>query len=480
MPSGNLSGGLWWAWIVSTIAGIWGSTLGKIVLIGAVIGMCSIGSALFQSPSNTTTTTSDSSAGGSNSVVATDVPAEIPTDVPVATDVPAPVPTAQPTAVVVLSACNADAIVTAAWPMLNPSAQTALRVNSIDSNLATRYGTSIDITKLIMATNAQIVAPEQALAQCGDGAGVLRAPFTPTAGMMLDCQINNSCTQQTAVMRQVQLVIRNQTLFAAVNIDPSKSLLSQFSQRSVNKNTITVAVINSNNDWESLVAPFIHTPLVTISKSKGLWTSANELNSTTVARAANEFAYDDIRGITQLTQPANLNQLSRTVDFSKIVWSDGKPLAAADYVRWFANCPSINASLCKFIDSVVAKSATKITITYIPGLPATLANLIAPEALKGSDQSILTSQSGEWRVVSRSADTITLENTSNTILEIQRIDGNAMQPFLDDLRQNGSDLVIVAPEFSATVAAAIAAQPLANNYAVELVPTGAIYTYKTP
>ena len=55
-----------------------------------------------------------------------------------------------------------------------------------------------------------------------------------------------------------------------------------------------------------------------------------------------------------------------------------------------------------------------------------------------------------------------------------------MQPFLDDLRQNGSDLVIVAPEFSATVAAAIAAQPLANNYAVELVPTGAIYTYKTP
>ena len=59
VPSGNLSGGLWWAWIVSTIAGIWSSTLGKIVLIGAVIGMCSIGSALFQSPNNTTTTTSE-------------------------------------------------------------------------------------------------------------------------------------------------------------------------------------------------------------------------------------------------------------------------------------------------------------------------------------------------------------------------------------------------------------------------------------
>jgi hypothetical protein len=55
-----------------------------------------------------------------------------------------------------------------------------------------------------------------------------------------------------------------------------------------------------------------------------------------------------------------------------------------------------------------------------------------------------------------------------------------MQPFLDDLRQNGSDLVIVAPYYSAAVAAAIAAQPLANNYTVELVPTGAIYTYKTP
>jgi hypothetical protein len=55
-----------------------------------------------------------------------------------------------------------------------------------------------------------------------------------------------------------------------------------------------------------------------------------------------------------------------------------------------------------------------------------------------------------------------------------------MQPFLDDLRQNGSDLVIVAPEYSAAVAAAIAAQPLPDNYAVELVPTGAIYTYKTP
>jgi len=480
VPSGNLSGGLWWAWIVSTIASIWSSTLGKIVLIGAIIGMCAIGNALFQSPSTTSTTTSDSSASGSNSVVATDVPAEIPTDMPIATDVPAPAPTAQPTAVVVLPACNADAIVTAAWPILNPSAQKALRINSIDGNLATRYSTSIDITKLIVANNAQIVAPEQALAQCGDGAGVLRAPFAPTAGMMLDCQINNSCTQQTAVMRQTQLLVRNQTLFGEFNIDPSKSLLSQFSQRSVNKNVINMAVITSDSDWESLVAPLIHTPLVTISKSKGVWTSANELNSTTVARAANEFAYDDIRGITQLTQPANLDQLSRTVDFSKIVWSNGTPLTAADYVRWFANCPTINESLCPFIDNVVAKSATKITITYIPGLPATLANLIAPDALKGSDQSILTSQSGEWQVKSRSADTLTLQNTSNTILEIQWINGNAMQPFLDDLRQNGSDLVIVAPEYSAAVAAAIAAQPLPTNYTVELVPTGAIYTYKTP
>ncbi len=478
VPSGNLSGGLWWAWIVSTIAGIWSSTLGKIVLIGAVIGMCSIGSTLFQSANTTSNDTATTS--GVTVEVATDIPAEIPTDVPVATDVPAPAPTAQPTAVVVLPACNADSIVTAAWPMLNPSAQKALRVTSIDGNLATRYGTSIDITKLIMATNAQIVAPAQALSQCGDGAGVLRAPFAPTAGMMLDCQINNSCTQQTAVMRQTQLLIRNQTLFGEFNIDPSKSLLSQFSQRSVNKNTITVAVINSNNDWESLVAPLIHTPLVTISKSKGVWTSANELSSTTVARAANEFGYDDIRGITQLTQPTNLDQLSRTVDFSKIVWGNGTPLAATDYVRWFANCPAINESLCPFIDNVVAKSATKITITYIPGLPATLANLIAPDALKGSDQSILTSQSGEWQVVSQSADTLTLQNKSNTTLEIQWIDGNAMQPFLDALRQNGSDLVIVAPEYSAAVSAAIAAQPLPTNYTVELVPTGAIYTYKTP
>jgi hypothetical protein len=93
---------------------------------------------------------------------------------------------------------------------------------------------------------------------------------------------------------------------------------------------------------------------------------------------------------------------------------------------------------------------------------------------------MLDSQSGDWQVVSRGADTLTLQNASNTTLEIQRINGNAMQPFLDDLRQNGSDLVIVDPIFSAAVAAAIAAQPLANNYAVELVPTGAIYTYKTP
>jgi hypothetical protein len=256
-------------------------------------------------------------------------------------------------------------------------------------------------------------------------------------------------------------------------------MLGQFSQRSVNKNIINVAVINSDSDWESLIAPLIHTPLVTISKSKGIWINTSELASTSVQLNAGAPVYDDVRGVTVLTQPTTLNQLSRTVDFSKIVWSDNTPLSANDYVRWFTNCPAINESLCPFIDSVVAKSATKITITYIPGLPATLANLIAPDALKGSDQSILTSQSGDWQVVSRGADTLTLQNTSNT-LEIQRIDGNAMQPFLDDLRQNGSDLVIVAPEYSAVVAAAIATQPLPNNYAVELVPTGAIYTYKTP
>jgi hypothetical protein len=480
VPSGNLSGGLWWAWIVSTIAGIWGSTLGKIVLIGAVIGMCAIGSTLFNTPSDNTTTIIDSGSSGSNSVVATDVPAEIPTDMPVATAISAPIVTEQPTTVVVLPACNADGIVAAAWPMLAGSTQTALRPKSIDGNLATRYGTSIDITKLLVATSGQIVAPEQALAQCGDGAGAVRAPFGTTAGMLLDCQLNNSCTQQTAVMRQTQLLIRNQTLFGEFNIDPSKSMLSQFSQRSVNKNTITVAVINSDSDWESLVAPLIHTPLVTISKSKGIWINTSELASTSVQLNAVAPVYDDVRGVTVLTQPTTLNQLSRTIDVSEIVWNDGTPLAANDYVRWFTNCPPSNASLCPFLDSVVAKSASKITITYIPGLPAALANLIAPDALKGGDQSMLDSQSGDWQVVSRSADTLTLQNASNTTLEIQRIDGNAMQPFLDDLRQNGSDLVIVAPEYSAAVAAAIAAQPLANNYAVELVPTGAIYTYKTP
>jgi hypothetical protein len=484
VPWGNLSGGLWWAWIVSTVAGIWGSTLGKIVLIGAIIGMCAIGNALFQSPSNNTTTIIDSGSSGSNSVVATDVPAEIPTDVPVATAMIAPAPTEQPTAVVVLQACNADGTVAAAWPMLNDTARNALRLKSVDGNLATRYGTSIDITKLFVATSSQIVAPEQTLAQCGDGAGVVRAPFGTAVGMMLDCQINNSCTQQIAVMRQAQLVIRNQTLFAEVNIDPSKSLLSQFSQRSVNKNTITVAVVTANqfidSDWESLVAPLIQTPLVTTIKAKGKWINASELISNTVQLDTGALTYDDERGIIPLTQPTSLNQLSRTIDVSKIVWSDGTPLSATDYVRWFVNCPSKNQSLCPFFASIIAKSASKITITYIPGLPATLANLMAPEALKGSDQSILTSQSGVWRVVSRSADTITLQNASNTTLKIQRIDGTAMQPFLDALRQNGSDLVIVAPEYSAAVAAAIAAQPLPTNYAVELVPTGAIYTYKTP
>jgi hypothetical protein len=481
VPAGNLSGGLWWAWIVSTIAGIWGSTLGKIVLIGAVIGMCSIGSAFFQSPSTPTTTTSDSSASGSNSVVATDIPAEIPTDMPVATAISAPIPTTeQPTAVVVLPACDADGIVAAAWPMLNSTAQKALRITSIDGNLATRYGTSIDITSLLMATDTQYQAPEQALAQCGDGAGVVRAPFGTTAGMLLDCQLNNTCTQQTAVMRQTQLLIRNQTLFGEFNIDPSKSMLSQFSQRSVNKNVIKVAVINSDNDWQSWVTPLIHTTLVTISKSKGIWMNTSELASTSVQLNAGAPVYDDVRGVTALTQPTSLNQLSRIVDFSKIVWSGGTPLAAADYERWFANCPAINESLCPFIDSVVAKSTNKITITYIPGLPATLANLIAPEALDGNDQSILDSQSGDWQIVSRNTDTLTLQNTSSTTLEIQRIDGNAMQPFLDDLRQNGSDLVIVTPEFSAAVVAAIATQPLPTNYTVELVPTGAIYTYKTP
>ncbi|NBU63911.1 MAG: hypothetical protein EBS29_05345 [Chloroflexia bacterium] len=479
VPSGNLSGGLWWAWIVSTITGMWRSTLGKIVLIGAIIGMCGIGSTLVNTPS-TSTTTSDSSASGINSMVATDIPAEIPTNEPVATAISVLAPTAQPTAAVVLPACDADGIVAAAWPMLNPTAQKALRITSIDGNLANRYGASIDITNQLVATSAKKIAPEKLLSQCGDGTGVMRAPFGTAAGMLLECQLNNTCTQQAAVIRQAQLLIRSQTLFGEFNIDTSKSLLSQFSQRSVNKNTITVAVLSSNINWESLVAPLIHTPLVTISKSRGVWKNPNELISTTVQLDTGALVYDDERGITALTQPTSLNQLSRTIDVSKIAWNDGTALTANDYVRWFANCSSSNEAHCAFIASVVPKSTSKITITYIPGLPATLANLIAPDALKGSDQRILDSQSGDWQVISRSGDTLTLQNATNTTLKIQLIDDSAMQPFLDDLRQNGSDLVIVAPEFSAAIATAIAAQPLPANYAIELVPTGAIYTYKTP
>ena len=478
VPSGNLTGGLWWAWLVSTIAGIWRSTLGKIVLIGAIIGMCSIGSTLFQ-PTNTTGNDS-ATTSGANVVVATDVPADIPTDVPVATDVPAPAPTAQPTAVVVLPACNADSIVTSAWPMLNPSAQKALRVTSIDGNLATRYGTSIDITNQLVATSVKKIAPEKLLTQCGDGAGVLRTPFGTNAGMLLDCQLNNSCTQQTAVMRQTQLLVRNQTLFGEFNIDPSKSLLSQFSQRSVNKNVIKVAVLG-NYGWndESLISPLIHTELVTISKSKGVWTSANELISTTVQLDIGAIVYDDRRGITALTQPTSLNQLSRTIDVGQILWSNGTPLTTTDYVRWFEYCSSSIGSHCPLIASVTAKSGSKITITYIPGLPATLANLIAPEARREGIIIAPTSHSGKWQIKTL-GETTTLQNASNMILEINQTDGIWMQSFLDDLRQNGSDLVIVAPEYSAAVAAAIAAQPLPTNYAIELVPTGAIYTYKTP
>lgn len=482
VPSGNLTGGLWWAWLISTITGIWRSTLGKIVLIGVVIGIWSMGSTLLQS----TNTSGDEAApaGGANIVVATDVAVIIPTTAPPATTISTPAPTEQP-APVVLTACNPDSIVTAAWPMLNSTAQADLRRNLIiNDKMVVRYGNSIDITSQLTTTDAQIVAPEQSLAQCGTGTGGLRAPFDATAGTLLDCQINNTCTQHSTVMRQTQLLIRNQSLFGEFNIDPSKSLLSQFSQRSVNKKTIKVAVVTSNQlndtDWQSLLAPLIHTPLVTISKSKGIWINTSELATTSVQLNAGAPVYDDIRGISPLTQATSINQLSRTVDVSEIRWSNGAALTANDYVRWFANCPAINQTFCPFIASVVAKSASKVTITYIPGLPAVLADLIAPDALKSNNQGILTSQSANWAVVSRETAMLTLQNTTNTILEIQQIDGSTMQPFLDELRQNSSDLVIVAPEFSALVAAAIASQPLPSNYTVELVPTGAIYTYQTP
>jgi hypothetical protein len=436
IPSGNLSGGLWCAWIVATITGIWRSSLGKIVSDRGNRDVLASVVRSFSHLNDTTTTISNIGTSGSNSLIATDVSAQIPTDVPQATAISAP--TEQPTAVTVLPACDADRIVAASWPMLDEQSPKSIA----HQQNRRQFGQSLwDEHRYHQApqddryTNPSTRTIIGAMWQWRRSTS---APFGITAGMMLDCQLNNTCTQQTAVMRQAQLVIRNQTLFGEFNIDSSKSLLSQFSQRSVNKNVIKIAVFNNDNIndniWESLISPLIHTPLVTTIKAKGVWGTDNELISTTVERAANEFVYDDVHGITALTQPTTLNQFSRTIDVSKISWKDGKTataLVANDYVHWFAQCSSINVSRCRLIDNVVAKTATKITITYIPGLPETLANLIAPRsALKERDQNILDSHSTDWHVVSRSANVLTLQNSSNTTLEIQQFDSINMQLLL--------------------------------------------------
>lgn len=480
IPSAPMGGRLWWSWLLTVIMRIvgilrrWGRYIVFAIIALILINIILNGYNAIVAMQNS----------ASDAQVTAPVATEAPTLTPPATRTSIPAtPTAElptPTAGIIAAACEQSTIIGTTWPMLTAAIQDKLAIEALGYTVASRYGPVIDVTQSLSATKTLPLSPMNAIQTCGTGFGSLIDVRNSTEATYIGCTDETCDTDSiTPVMSAYDVLIRRNDQ-RTINISSRDSLLAQLLNRYTNSSSITVIQLLANAHTEQSFAndilPVLQKPLVSIRNNVVVW-HKKTASTQNVSIPTNSAWYTPEGNIGTRSTTKTIPQIRFTIDLSGLTWQTGRPMLASEYTAWFESCASRNDQhpACRYIQSVDG-SGSNLVLTYVPGVPADLAETIAPYAIKGagnSTNSLVNSTTTEWQLVTpyspmkyrlRANDyTVTIETYTD------------VQQFMSRLRRNDTQIGMVAAVYAHQILDELSDGAIPDDMRIELVPTGNIY-----
>lgn len=490
IPSAPMGGRLWWSWLLNAGVRMFSTIRRWIKFIAVVVvGMVLISAIV--SGYNAIVAIQNSAASTTEAVaeptLAPTIPPAEPTDVPAAAPTiinPTVAPTSDGNTMSRRDACDPSVLIDTMWPMLNTTTRTQLVRATIGDSVASRFGPVIDVSSALTPPANQPVSAIQVIESCGSGLGRLITVNDTDAATFIGCTSQACNTDNLLPVTQAYDVLIRSGNQQNINVSGRTSLLEQLVQRRSNTPELSIAVLRqtgfNQQTFANFVMPLLQKPLVTIRNNTVIWQSKTSTN-TQVSIPANTRWYSPAKNIVSDTTTAQISQITHVVDLNGLTWQDGKPIMASEYNAWFESCDSRNDPhlACAYINSI-AGSGSRLTITYLPGVPSDLADTIAPLAIRGggnSTSSLLSSTTSQWRMAKPFDPTSNVVTDSQYTITIETY--TDVQQFVSRLRRNDTQIAMVEYQYAPQVLAILADTPLGGDARLELVPTGGVYVVQT-
>lgn len=487
IPNAPMGGRLWWSWLLSSGVRLFASLnrwlryfFGFIIFV-VVLNLLIAGIELTSSMFNTVSTTNTQPTA----VVVPTVRATVapPTITPIPATVTA-VPNTPTTVVVATTACEPTTLIDTSWSMLDPTLRTQLVRTTLGDTVASRFGTVIDISNGLLANAIAPVSPIQALQTCGTGLGRLITINDTANATFIGCTAQTCNTGNLQPFMSAYDVLIRSGDQQSINVSGRTSLLEQLVQRRTNTPDITVVLLRqtalNQQTFAHLVMPLLQKPLVTVRNNTVVWHRKTD-STAQVSIPANTKWYTPADNIVTRSTNAQLPQITHVIDLSGLTWQDGRPVMANEYIAWFDSCRTRNDDhpACAYISSI-GGSGSRLTITYLPGVPKDMAETLAPLAIRGggnSTTSLLNSTTTQWRLTQAFDATRNQLTDGQYTITIETY--TDLQQFVTRLRRNDIQIAIADYQYAQQVLALIAAAPRDAKTRIELVPNGGIYVVQS-
>jgi len=486
IPNAPMGGRLWWSWLLNAGVRMF-STIRRwiryLIIAGVVIFVINIALSAIQRIASIWNTPSNNTVAEAPAVAPIATATRV---VATATSIPATatvIPNTPTAAAINLVACNPSTIIDATWPMLNVNTRGQLAVTQLGYTIASRYGPVIDVSKSLIPSSTTPISPFSAIESCGTGLGQLISINDTQKATYIGCTtqdcINSALVPATSAY---DLLIRTGDQ-QNINVSGRTSLLEQLLQRRTNTPELTVVMLRqtalNQQEYANLVLPLLQKPLVTIRNNTVVW-QRMQSSILNVSIPANTRWYTPTGNVVTEATREQIAQITHTVDLNGLVWQDGNPILVNEYKAWFDSCSARRDThpACTYINSI-SGSGSRLTITYLPGVPDDMAVTIAPYAIRGggnSTTSLLNSTTTQWRVAN------SFDTTRNQLVENQYTitieTYTNLQQFVTRMRRTDTQISMIDSQYAPQVLAIIAETPLASNARIELVPTGGVYVFQ--
>lgn len=374
-------------------------------------------------------------------------------------------------------ACTSPALAAAVWPMLPPAARQQLVIAQFPAAIRSYTGSVLTVEQAALAKSTSPTAIADVA--CTGGPVTVN---TPLHGDGMVCS-GTGCAAQTPnpVLRDYVLLLTHTDIASTREIDSSASLVYQFFDRIPDPKISTILVgapvETLDQTLQNLLLPFVRTPLVTVNLGHTTWVSQTKTSKTSVLLKKGDIWYVPATGVATVEndQTQAVDQITRTIPaatLGTLRWQDGTIVGAAPFVTgWQENASRADALMA----DVRADTNGDLRITYLPGLPEEIADLVAPVSLRSdTDADALVDSTNAWSLQPDPDAAYRLEHETDNRRSFRVQTAQTLAAIKTQLPSADADVVVIDPLYAPAVLAELASNPL-PDYNVYLVPTGSVW-----